>query len=151
MHPQDMRRYFFLPKFIEIFMETPCWHHGRTWSIHVQYTQTESIRLRHFTIWLDLHVTSQLDSHWVASRKSTSGMTNRQQEKPFVSIRSNRFESTTFSTTLYSSPEVKIHEITIHEPSSFLKHGHKLQSIRVDSIESNRQHFQPTLKVQINY
>ena len=108
------------------------------WSKHVQYTQTESIRLRHFTIWLDLHVTSQLDSHWVASRKSTSGMTNRQQEKPFVSIRSNRFESTTFSTTLYSSPEVKIHEITIHEPSSFLKHGHKLQSIRVDSIESNR-------------
>ena len=32
-------------------------------------------------------------------------------------------------------------EITIHEPSSFLKRGHKLQSIRtirVDSIESTR-------------
>ena len=90
MHPQDMRRYFFLPKFIEIFMETPCWHHGRTWSIHVQYTQTESIRLRHFTIRLDSHVTSKLDSHGVASRKSTTGMTKRQQSKRFVSIRWNR-------------------------------------------------------------
>ena len=32
-------------------------------------------------------------------------------------------------------------EITIHEPSSFLKRGHKLQSIRtirIDSIESTR-------------
>ena len=54
--------------------------------IHVQYTQTESIRLRHFTIRLDSHVTSKLDSHGVASRKSTSGMTNRQQGKRFVSI-----------------------------------------------------------------
>ena len=53
-------------------------------------------------------------------------------------IRVDLIESTTFSTTLYSPPEVKIHEITIHEPSSFLKRGHKLQSIRVDSIESTR-------------
>ena len=52
--------------------------------IHVQYTQIESIRLRHRgTIRLDSHVTSQLDSHGVASRKSTSGMTNRQQGKRF--------------------------------------------------------------------
>ena len=61
------------------------------------------------------------------------------QEKRFVSIRSNRLESTTFSTTLYRPREVKIREITIHEPSSFLKLGHKLQSIRtirVDSVES---------------
>ena len=48
------------------------------------------IRLRHFTIRLDSHVTSKLDSHGVASRKSTSGMTNRQQGKRFVSIRWNR-------------------------------------------------------------
>ena len=89
-------------------------------SIHVQYIQSESIRLRHFTIRLDLHVTSQLDSHGVASHKSTSGMTNRHHFQP----------------TLHSLPKVKIREITIHEPSSFLKHGHKLQSIRVDSIES---------------
>ena len=37
--------------------------------------------------------------------------------------------------------EVKIREITIHESSSFLKRGHKPQSIRtirVDSIESSR-------------
>ena len=104
-------------------------------SIHVQYTQTESIRLRHFTIRLDSHVTSQLDSHGVASRKSSSGMTNRQQGKRFVSIRQH------FQPTLHSPPEVKIREITIHEPSLFLKRGTKLQSIRtirVDSIESTR-------------
>ena len=56
-------------------------------------------------------------------------------------IRADSIESTTFSTTLYSPPEVKIREITIHEPSSFLKRGHKLQSIRTirgDSIESTR-------------
>ena len=41
-------------------------------------------------------------------------------------------------TTLYSPRKVKIREITTHEPSSFLKRGHKLPSIRtirVDSIE----------------
>ena len=63
------------------------------WSKHVQYTQTESIRLRHFTIRLDSHVTSQLDSHGVASRKLTSGMTNQQQEEQFASIRSNRLDN----------------------------------------------------------
>ena len=36
------------------------WHTG---SIHVQYTETESIRLKHFTIRLDSHVASWLDSH----------------------------------------------------------------------------------------
>ena len=61
-------------------------------------------------------------------------MTNRQQEKGFVWIRSNRH-------TLYSPPEVKIREIMIHEPSSFLKRGHKrfirfirFESTRVDNI-----------------
>ena len=48
----------------------------------------------------DSHVTSQLDSHGVVSRKSTSGITNPQQEKRIVSIWSNQLESTTFSTTL---------------------------------------------------
>ena len=104
-----------------------------------------------------------------------------------------------FQPTLHSPPEVKIRIITIHEPSSFLKRGHKPQSIRTirvdsiessridnifqfnppyivqggyiranrhpacrtdsrgndscrfDRIESNRQHFQPTLKAQISY
>ena len=46
-----------------------------------------------------------------------------------------------FQPTLHSPPEVKKCEKTIHEPSSILKHGHKLQSIRtirVDSIESSQ-------------
>ena len=104
---------------------------------HVQYTQSESIRLRHLTIRLDSHDTSRLDSHGVASRKSTSGMTNRQQGKRFVSI-FDRIDSNRqhFQPTLYSPPEVKISEITIHEPSSFLKRGHKLQSIRSTQLES---------------
>ena len=97
-----------------------------------------SIRLRHFTIRLDSHVTSQLDSHGVASRKSSSGMTNRQQGKRFVSIRLNRQN---FQPTLHSPPQVKIREIAIHETSLFLKRGHKLQSIRmicVNFIESTQ-------------
>ena len=56
----------------------------------------------------------------------------------FDRIDSNRQH---FQPTLYSPLEVKIREITIHEPSSFLKRGHKPQSIRmncVDSIESTR-------------
>ena len=92
--------------------------------IHAQYTQTESIRLRHFTIRLDSHVTSQLDSHGVASRLPASRLDFRHDE------------STTFQPTLHSPPEVKIREITIHEPSSFLKRGHKLQSIRSNRLES---------------
>ena len=120
-------------------------------NIHVQYTQTESIRLRYFTIWLDLHVTSQLDSNGVASRKSTSGMTNRQQGNDlcrFNWIDSNRQH---FQPTLHSPPDVKICEITIHEPSSFLKSGHKLQSICticVNSTESTwiNNIFNPPLK-----
>ena len=103
----------------------------------VQYTQTELIRRG--TLRLDsirmLHLNSI--SHGVASRKLTSGMTNQQHGKRFVSIWSHRLKSTTFSTTLHSPPEVKIHEVKIHEPSLF----HKLQlirTIRVDSIESSR-------------
>ena len=72
------------------------------------------------------------------SYKYTSGMTNQQQGKQFVSIQSNRQYS---QLTLHSPPEVKIREIKIHEPSLFLKRGNKLQSIRmtrVDLIESSR-------------
>ena len=101
------------------------------------YTQTESIRLRHFTIRLDSHVTSQLNSQGVTSRKSTSGMTNRQQGKRCMSNRSIESNRQHFQPTLHSPPKDKIRDITIHEPSSFLKHGHKLQSIctiHVDSI-----------------
>ena len=56
----------------------------------------------------------------------------------FDRIESNRQH---FQATLHSPPEVKICEIMIHEPSSFLKRGHKLQSIRmigVDLIESSQ-------------
>ena len=61
---------------------------------------------------------------------------NRQQGKRFVSIPSNQQH---FQPTLHSPPEVKIREITIHEPSSFLKRGHKLQSIcMIVSIQSNQ-------------
>ena len=106
--------------------------------IHVQYTQTESIRLKHFPIRLDSHVTSWLDSHGVASRKSTSG-TNWQEGKRFVLIRSNWVESTTFSTTLHSELELNIRKITIHEPSSFLKRATNLSwFVRFVSIRSNQ-------------
>ena len=116
-----------------------------TFGIHVQYTQTESIPLRHFMIRLDSHVTSQLDLHGVPSHKSTFGMTNRQQGKRFVSIQQH------FQPTLHSPSEVKIREIMIHEPSSFLKTWPQTSVDSYDSIEFTRQHFQPTLKVQINY
>ena len=76
-------------------------------------------------------------------RKSTTGET----------IRVDSIESTRIKNifTLHSSPEVKICEIMLHEPSSFLKRGHKPQSIRtihVDSIESSRidNIFNPPLK-----
>ena len=49
-----------------------------------------------------------------------------------MSIRSNRQH---FQPTLHSPPEVKIHEITMHEPSSILKRGHKLESIRLNRLE----------------
>ena len=64
--------------------------------IHVQYTQTESICLRHSTIRLDSHVTSWLNSHGVASRKSTSGMSNQQKGKQFALIRRSRVHELIF-------------------------------------------------------
>ena len=102
--------------------------------MHVQYTQTESIRLMHFT--------TRLDSHGVASRANRLPawrIDNRGND----SCRSDRIESNRqyFQPSLHSQPEVKIRAIMIHDPSSFLKRSHKLQSIRtsrVDSIESSR-------------
>ena len=40
-------------------------------------------------------------------------------------------DSTRFARSRSALPEVKIREIMIHEPSSFLKRGNKLQSIRL--------------------
>ena len=90
------------------------------------------------------------------SRKSTSGMTNRQQGNDscrFHRIDSNRQH---FQPTLHSLLEVKIHEIKIHEPFLFLKRCHKLRSIRttrVDSIESSQidNIFNPPYIVQGRY
>ena len=151
----------------------------------MQYTQTESIRLRHFT--------TRLDSHGVVSRANRLPawqIDNRGNDScRFDRIESNRQH---FQHTEHSPPEVKIREVKTHEPSSFLKRGHKLQSIRTirvesiessridnifnppyivrasrlpvcqidsrgndscrfDWIDSNQQHFQPTLKAQISY
>ena len=41
------------------------------------------------------------------------------------------YDSTRFARARSALPEVKIREIMIHEPSSFLKRGNKLQSIRL--------------------
>ena len=76
--------------------------------------------------------------------KSTTGETIRVD-----SIESSRIDN------IFNPPcsprEVKICEIMIHETSSFLKRGHKLQSIRtirVDAIESTRidNNFSPPSK-----
>ena len=67
-----------------------------------------------------------------------------------------------FQPTLHSPPEVKIRETMIHEPCSFLKHGHKLHSIRTirsNQVESTTFLSHPTLSrgaiflslVQISY
>ena len=50
----------------------------------------------------------------------------------FDRIESNRHH---FQPTLHSPPKVMIREIMIHEPSSFLKCGHKLQSIRTIRVD----------------
>ena len=108
--------------------------------IHVQYTETESIRLKHLTIRLDSHVTSRFArSSRLANRLPAWRIDNRGND----SCRFDRMESNRqhFQPTLHSPPEVKIRKTTIHEPSSFLKRDHKPQSIRtirVDSIESTR-------------
>ena len=85
----------------------------------------------------------RLDSICTESRLANRLPTWRIDNRGNDSCRFDRFESNRqhFQLTLHSPPEVKIREITIHEPSSFLKRGHKLQSIRtirVDSIEQTR-------------
>ena len=100
---------------------------------HVQYTQTESIRQGHFTIRHDSHVTSRLDLHRVASRKSTSDMTNRQQGKRFVSIRSNRLESTKFSTHPQSPDQ--LYFLSLAQIDFRHLESTEGETIRVDSME----------------
>ena len=95
--------------------------------IHVQYTQTESIRLR--------HCTTRLDSHGVVSRANppTSGMTNGQQGKRFVSIRSNRLESTTFST--HSQSPDQLYFLSLAQIDFRHDESTEGETIRLDSKE----------------
>ena len=90
------------------------------------------------TLRLDLIRTLRLNSIRTESRLANRLPAWRIDNRGNDSCRFNRIDSNRqhFQPTLHSPPEVKIREITIHEPSSFLKRGHKLQSIRVDSIES---------------
>ena len=99
---------------------------------HIQYTK----------IWVGSSEALYDSTRFVrsrVSRKSSSGMTNRQQGKRFVSIRSNRVNRQHFQTTLHSPPEVEIREIKTREPSLFLKRGHNFSRfIRFVSNRSNR-------------
>ena len=115
--------------------------------IHVQYTQTESIHLRHFTI-RTLRLNSICTESHLPNRLPAWQIDNRGNDScRFDQIDLNRQH---FQPTLRSPPKVKICDITINESSLFLKREHKLQSIRticVDLIELTP--FQPT--VQMNY
>ena len=113
-----------------------------TLCIHVQYTEAESIRILS-TWWFDSIHTLRLDSIRTESRLANRLLAWRIDNRRNDSCRFNRIDLNRqhFQPTLHSPPEVKIRKITIHEPSSFLKRGHKPQSIcaiHVDSIESTR-------------
>ncbi len=83
------------------------------------------------------------------SRKSTSGTMNQHSGSRIVSNRSNQVESSTFSThpvsqdTLSSLSLAQIDNW--YDESTF----RQSKSTRIDRIESNRQHFQPTLLAKI--
>jgi len=88
---------------------------------------------------------------YLVSRKSISGMTNWQQGTRFVTIRSNRVESTTFSTNP-SKPRCAIFTKSRANRLPVWRINSKgPDSCRFDRIVSNRQHFQPTLKAQMRY
>ena len=147
--------------------------------IHVQYTQTELIRLRHFTIRLNSHGinrTTRSQDPWnndtwtflilrtcqqtsvnsyealydstrfarsPGSRKSTSGMMNRQQGKRFISIRSNQLELTTFST--HPAQSTGSQDLWNNDTWTFLvlktSPQTSVNSCQFNRIKSNRQHF----------
>ena len=87
-----------------------------------------SICMSHFMTWLDSHGVAS-----PANQLSPWRINNRGND-------SCQFDQIDFQPTMHSPPEVKIREIKVHEPSSFLKRGHKFQSICmicVQSIESS--------------
>ena len=150
--------------------------HGSV-AIHVQYTQTESTRLRHFT--------TRLDSHGVVSRANRLPawrIDNRGNDScRFDWIESNRqhFQPTLQSTgsqnlwnkdtwtflVLKTWPQNLVDSYhscridNIFNPP-YIVHASRLPACRIhsrgndscrfDRIESNRQHFRPTLKAQIS-
>ena len=109
----------------------PCPIH-RNW-VDSSKTLDDSTRFaRYVSTWFaqSSRLANRLLAWWIDNRGNDSCRFDR--------IESNRQH---FQPTLHSPPEVKIRKITIHEPSSFLKRGHKPQSIRtirVDSIESTQ-------------
>ena len=95
------------------------------------------------TLWFDSIRMLRLDSIRMESRLTNQLPAWRIDNRGNDSCRFDRIKSNQqhFQPTLHSPLKVKIREITIHELSSFLKRGHKFQSIRticVDSIESTR-------------
>ena len=116
---------------LKLFFNFP---HYFLFIILVQYTQTESIRLRHFT--------TRLDSHGVVSRANRLPgwrIGNRGND----SCRLDRIESNRqhFQETLHSPPEVKIREIKIHEHNIFNPPSRSRSAISSKSTSSmsNRQ------------
>ena len=84
----------------------------------------QSIRMRHFTTWLNSHRVASCANRLPAWRIDNGG----NDLCWFDWLESNQPH---FQPTLHSPPEVKIDGIMIHESSSFLKRGNKLQSIRI--------------------
>ena len=102
-------------------------------SIHVQYNQLESIRLRHFTIRIDSHgvdpALPEVNIREITIQEPSSFL---KRAKKLQSIRLRHFTIRIDSHGVDPAlPEVNIREITIQEPSSFLKRAKKLQSIRL--------------------
>ena len=104
--------------------------------IHVQYTQLESIRLRHFTIRIDSHgvdpALPEVNIREITIQEPSSFL--KRGKKNSVDWSKARYDSTRFARSRSTLPEVNICEIMIQEPSSFLKRGNKLQSIRRELV-----------------
>ena len=109
--------------------------HSSTFCIHVRYTQTESIRLMNSTIWLNLH---GIDP-WNDTRTFlvlTSSFLKR--ENKLQSIRMRHF-TTRLDWHGVASRAKQLLAWQINNRGSDL--------CPFDRVESNQQHFQPTLHI----
>ena len=100
-------------------------------SIHVQYTQTESIcTLRFDSIrTVSIRTTGSQDP-W--NNDTWTFLILKMCQQTSVDSYEDLYGSTRLTCSRSALLEVKIYEIIIiHEPSSFLKHGNKFQSIRL--------------------